>query len=129
MLSIVKAQANIIVVTLEEKTTITPTVHYLWKFVNDQDGSIDYCIATDTSLYDYRYKQFSIVETANPTPLSGEVSLQLGFGKYYVYEQVSSTNLDPTGLTLVEQGKYLVTTTLPTEYSHTVTENTVVYNG
>lgn len=129
MLSIVKAQANIIVVTLEEKTTITPTVHYLWKFVNDQDGSIDYCIATDTSLYDYRYNQFSIVETANPTPLSGEVSLQLGFGKYYVYEQVSSTNLDPTGLTLVEQGKYLVTTTLPTEYSHTVTENTVVYNG
>ena len=129
MLSIVKAQANIIVVTLEEKTTITPTVHYLWKFVNDQDCSIDYCIATDTSLYNYRYNKFSITEKVNPVALNGEVSLQLGFGKYYVYEQVSSTNLDPTGLTLVEQGKYLVTTTLPTTYEHTVTENITVYNG
>ena len=51
------------------------------------------------------------------------------FGKYYIYEQASSTSLDPTGKTLVEEGKYLVTTTLPTEYSHTQTINEYVYNG
>lgn len=129
MLSIVKASANTIVVTLEEKTTLTGVVYYLWKFVNDQDGSIDYCIATDTSSYGYRYNKFTITEQANPTPLSGQVSLQLGFGKYYVYEQASSTNLNPAGLTLVEQGKYLVTTTLPTTYSHSIIENEYVYNG
>jgi len=129
MLSIVKSSANTIVVTLAEKTTLTGTVYYLWKFVNDQDGSIDYCIATDLSLYTYRYNQFTITDQASPAPLSGQVSLQTGFGKYYVYEQASSTSLDPTGKTLVEEGKYLVTTTLPTTYSHTVTENEYVYNG
>jgi len=129
MLSIVKASANTIVVTLAEKTTLTGTVYYLWKFVNDQDGSIDYCIATDLSSYTYRYNKFTITEQANPTSLSGQVSLQTGFGKYYIYEQASSTSLDPTGKTLVEQGKYLVTTTLPTEYNHTVTTNEYVYNG
>lgn len=129
MLSFVKTSSNTIVVTLAEKTTLTGTVYYLWKFVNDQDGSIDYCIATDLSLYTYRYNKFTITDQANPTPLSGQVSLQTGFGKYYVYEQASSTNLDPTGLTQVEEGKYLVTTTLPTEYSHTQTINEYVYNG
>lgn len=129
MLSIVKSSANTIVVTLAEKTTLTGTVYYLWKFVNDQDGSIDYCIATDLSSYTYRYNKFTITDQASPTPLSGQVSLQTGFGKYYVYEQASSTSLDPTGKTLVEEGKYLVTTTLPTTYSHTVTETEYVYNG
>lgn len=128
MVSIVKASANTVVVTLEEKTTLSP-VYYLFEFVNDQSSDTQYCIPTDASLYTYRYNKFTITEKTSPTALSGEVELQTGFGKYYVYEQSSATNLDPTGLTLVEQGKYLVTTTLPTEYSHTQTINEYVYNG
>lgn len=129
MIAIAKSSANTVVVTLAEKTTLTGTVYYLWKFVNDQDGSIDYCIATDLSSYTYRYNKFTITDTATPTPTSGQVNLQTGFGKYYVYEQASSSSLDPTGKTLVEEGKYLVTTTLPTEYAHTQTINEYVYNG
>jgi hypothetical protein len=60
---------------------------------------------------------------------SGQVRLQTGFGKYYVYEQTSASSIDPTGKTCVEQGKYLVTDTLPTEYEHTQTINEYVYNG
>ena len=129
MVSLVLNSANTVVVTLAEKTTLTGTVYYLFKFVNDQSGETKYCIPTDTSSYTYRYNQFTITEQANPVAASGQVRLQTGFGKYNIYEQASASNLNPSGLTLVEQGKYLVTTTLPTEYSHTQTINEYVYNG
>lgn len=126
---ITKNTANIVVVTLEEKRTIT-NAKYLFKFVRDEAISdIAYCIPTDTSLYPERYNKFSITDTPTPAPLSGQVNLNSGFYHYYVYEQVSSTNLDPTGLTLVEQGKALCITTLPTEYTHTITLTEEVYNG
>lgn len=114
------------VVTLEEKRTIT-NAYYLFKFAHDQSSSISYCIPTDTSAYPERYNKFTITDTSNPTALSGQVNLNAGFYKYYIYEQSSSTNLDPTGLTLVEQGKALCITTLPTEYTHTVTLTETVY--
>lgn len=128
MISIVKNSANTVVLTLEEKRTIT-VGKYLFQFVHDQTGDISYCVATDTSTYAERYNKFTITETASPTPTSGQVELSAGFGKYYIYEQASSTNLNPSGLTLVEQGKYLVTTTLPTDYSHVPTLTEVVYEG
>lgn len=123
-----KNQANIVVVTLEEKRTIT-NAKYLFKFENDQSKDISYCIPTDTSSYPERYNKFSITDTANPLPLSGQVNLKSGFHHYYIYEQASSTNLNPAGLTLVEQGKALCIDVLPTDYTHTVTLTEKVYNG
>lgn len=126
MIVITKNSANTVVVTLEEKRTIT-SAYYLFKFAHDQSSSISYCIPTDTSAYTERYNKFTITDQANPAPLSGQVNLNTGFYHYYIYEQASSTNLDPTGLTLVEQGKALCITTLPTEYSHTASLTEVVY--
>lgn len=130
MISIVKNSANTVVVTLDEKTTLTGTIHYLFEFTNDQTGEVKYCIPTELSNYTYRYNKFTITEQAsNPVPASGQVTLQTGFGKYTIYEQASASSTDPTGKTVVETGKYLVTTTLPTEYEHTQTINEYVYNG
>lgn len=127
MIVIEKNQANVVVVTLEEKRTIT-NAKYLFVFTNDQSVSdISYCIPTDTSLYPERYNKFSITDTPSPAALSGQVNLKPGFHKYFIYEQASSTNLDPAGLTLVEQGKALCIGTLPTEHTHTVTLTEKVY--
>ena len=119
MLSFVKTSANTIVVTLAEKTTLTGTVYYLWKFVNDQDGSIDYCIATDLSLYKDRFNEFSITtNTYFNTALNGQYD-------YQIYEQVSTSNLNPTGLNELESGiMELIGTPLSyTEYTTTDTFN------
>lgn len=129
MIVITKSSANTVVVTLEEKRTITDA-KYLFKFVSDQSVSdVYYCIPTDTSLYPERYNKFTITDQNNPVAASGQVDLNLGFYHYYIYEQVSSTNTDPTGLTLVEQGKALCITTLPTDYTHTVTLTEKVYGN
>lgn len=105
MIKIIKASNNNVAVTLYEKTTIAVSlVHYLWVFTNASTNQSTTCIAEDTSDYINRYNLFNIVENNDPDPLSGEVSLDEGMYDYYVYEQVSSTNLDPTGLTLVESG-------------------------
>jgi len=94
-----------VVVTLSEKITI-PNPNYLFEFINNQTQQKYYCIASDLSLYPDRYNKFTIVvKTTTPDPLDGEIQIPLGDEyTYNVYEQVSSTNLDPTGLTVVENG-------------------------
>jgi hypothetical protein len=50
----------------------------------------------DTSLYKDRYNEFVFTEGTN-LPLVGELILGAGGQyEYFVYEQTSSTNLDPT---------------------------------
>jgi len=97
--------SNVVVVTLSEKITI-PSPNYLFEFINNQTQQKYYCISSDLSLYPDRYNKFTIVvKTTTPDPLDGEIQIPLGDEyTYNVYEQVSSTNLDPTGLTVVENG-------------------------
>ena len=105
MIFLTRGQANTVAVTLYEKTTIDPDlVYYLFQFTNAQTNVSVYCIPTDTSQFINRYNLFSITETGSPDPLAGEVTLDKGEQHYFVYEQLSSTNLDPSGLTLVESG-------------------------
>lgn len=105
MIKITRGTINDVVVTLYEKTTIAvDDVHYLFQFTKFDANESTYCIPTDTSDYINRYNEFEILETDSPDPLAGEVSLQEGRYYYYVYEQESTTNLDPSGLTLVESG-------------------------
>jgi hypothetical protein len=89
--------ANIVVLTLTEKTTINaPT--YLFRFVNKQTNQEYVCIQSDTSVFKSRYNKFTITtQTTTPNPLLGQLKLSLGDEyEYYIYAQISTTNLDYT---------------------------------
>lgn len=132
MIQINKASVNNVVLTLTEAATLT-NPKFLFEFKNDQDGKYKYFIAADTSSYPSRYNKFSITEKANPNALIGEVQMVLtGFWSYRVFEQTSSTNLDPTlcdNTQPLEVGKVLVIGTEPTVVKHSYNPDIVVHNG
>lgn len=88
--------------TLRENAII-PIPTYLWQLTGASNNPI-YFIAQELSSQLNRYNKFLITETASPNPLLGEVELQPGDYDYKVFEQSSTTNLDPTGLNEVESG-------------------------
>ena len=126
MIRITQDTINTVVITTTEKGTAE---HYLFKFWNFSRNTASYCIAADTSAFQNRYNAFSITDQPSPTPTAGEVDLATGEHKYFVYGNTNATNLDPTGLTLLESGMCIVsgTETSPTEYDNTATYT--VYNG
>lgn len=93
-----------IVLTLTEKTTLSVPV-FLFQFKNIVEKTSYYCIMPDISSYKNRYNEFTFTEGTN-LPLSGELILGAGGQyEYFVYEQTSTTNLDPTLATgLIESG-------------------------
>ncbi len=94
------SSAENITVTLNEKRTLT-TGYYLFVFTHILTKNVVnkiYSFLDDDSGYQDRYNQFEI-NTA--TVFSGQPR---GMWTYSVYEQASSTNTDPTGLTEVERG-------------------------
>lgn len=126
-----KGQANNLVFTLFELTTISnPT--YLLEVENKQTKTKAYCILTnELTLEITRYNEFVVTETDSPNPLLSEISLSEGDHLYTVYEQASTTNLNPTGLTVVEQMELQVkdtTANANTAYEGASTTNTV-YEG
>ena len=131
MIQITQGQANIVVLTLKEKTTLT-NPKYLFVFKNDQSNVESKFIAADTSSYADRYNRFTVTEKTNPNNLTGEVRLSLdGFYTYTIYEQTSSTNLNPALATgVVETGKVQVNATPTADHTYTPDSNiTYVYNG
>lgn len=119
MILIQKSAENIVVLTLTEKSTLTdPT--YLFVFESDQTQSLSIFISADTSEYTDRYNRFTVIETTDPDPLAGEVSLpHSGFYHYTVYEQADTDNLDPELATgIVEIGKVKVLGTDETDYTY-----------
>lgn len=109
MILINKNTENAVVLTLSEKTTLDP-VYYLFEVINDTTNDVKCFLCTDISANKLRYNEFIITENVNEDLLNGTVSLFLsGYYKYSIYEQSSSTNLDPTLATnLVEVGKLRV---------------------
>lgn len=101
--------------TLKELTTIS-NPEYLFEFIEEQTDESVYCILTDTSLHSSRYNQFTITD-------GSDVNFVIdGFYTYKVYEQANgSGNLDPSGLTMVEEGRayVYVTDAEPNEYEDT----------
>ena len=94
-----------ITLTLTEKTTITDA-NYLFQFTSDQTKEDYFLICQDlaTTEQKKRFNLFDITEGVDD-PLNSKIILGLtGRYHYYIYEQVSDTNLDPTGLTIVERG-------------------------
>lgn len=105
--------------------------YYLFKFTKDDTSTSFYVIGTDISTYQERFNECLIDETTTPNPVNGEIELVTGVYRYNIYEQASSTNLDPTGLTEVEFGFLRVrdlSVVNNVEYNgSTLTD--VVYNG
>jgi len=128
LINIERNSANEIALTLTEKGT---AAYYLFKFQSDNTEAVEYCIATDSSLYPERFNKFTITEQTSPNNLNAEVELPTeGQWRYFVYANSSATNLDPTGLTELESGIVKVTgiTTPVTTYSGG-NSNYVVYGS
>lgn len=132
MILITKNTTNNIILTLAEKTTLTNVV-YLFEVINDSSEVVKCFIAEDISPNKYRYNEFDLIENATEDLLNGTFELELsGFYKYNIYEQTSTTNLDPTLATnLIETGKLNVTSTITEleQYDGNQTQTVVYING
>lgn len=116
-----------IALTLTEKVTIS-NPYFLFEFTKDMTDVSYYVIAADTSTETQRYNLFSITE-GGADPTNGNVTLGLeGFYKYNIYEQASSTNLDPSGLTLVESGKMKLLGDTQTFTKHSISVDYIAHN-
>ena len=100
MIHLTKSETNTIVMTLTEKQLLT-NPNYLFVFTNRSSNNIIKFVvlnASDVSLYKDRYNEFNIVTNTNfASALEGQYT-------YEVYEQVSSSNLNITGLNKLETG-------------------------
>ena len=115
-----------IALTLTEKVTIS-NPYFLFEFTKDMTDVSYYVICADTSTETQRYNLFSLTE-GGADPTNGNVTLGLeGFYKYNIYEQASSTNLDPSGLTIVESGKMRLGGTEQTFTKHTISEGYIAH--
>lgn len=93
--------------TLKEKTTLYP-VYYLFEFQNDQTKVKYYQIFTDVSTVTYNQRIWNVfnIEVVNSGSGANKIILgNTGLYHYTIYEQSSSSNLDPDGLTVVERGQ------------------------
>jgi hypothetical protein len=119
MIRLTKGQTQNIILTLTEKQLLT-NPNYLFVFTNRSANTEVKFVRlnnTDISQYKDRYNEFSIVTNTNfSTSLNGQYD-------YEVYEQASTSNLNPAGLNLLESGiMELVGTPFEfTEYSTTDT--------
>ena len=89
-------------------------------------------IAEDISENKLRYNEFEFIENTTEDLLNGTFSLELsGFYKYNVYEQTSTTNLNPLlALNLIDKGKLNVASQLSEYPVYTGNQNnTIVYGG
>lgn len=101
MIYLEKGQVNTFVVTLTEVTTI-PNPNYLFEFqeeFNPQAPAI-YWQGVDTSPFISRYNLFTLDEPTDIDFIKGQYY-------YKVYESAAPTN-DPTGLTMIEEGRMVV---------------------
>jgi hypothetical protein len=119
VIRLTKGQTQNIILTLTEKQLLT-SPNYLFIFENrstNTDIKFVRLNNTDISAYKERYNEFTIVVNSFfNTALNGQYT-------YTIYEQASASNLNPTGLNLLESGiMELEGTTISfTEYETTST--------
>lgn len=130
MLIVAKNTNNTLIVTLTEKVTLA-SPYYLFAFISDVSQLTKYFISADISIHTDRYNEFLITETSGTEILtSGTITLNpTGQWTYRIYEQDSSTNLDPSLATsLLEIGVVKVTGTATTYYTNNGLDNTFYIN-
>jgi hypothetical protein len=127
---ITQASTNYVRPTCKEKQVLT-SPYYLVKFQHSTTKVIRYCICSDSSPYVNRYQKLTIVETSTPTVSTNQVKLdKVGFWSYFIYEQSSSANIDPSGLNEVERGLAYVLHTRSTMSEYTSYPSTIPsYSG
>jgi hypothetical protein len=100
MIRLTKGQTQNIILTLTEKQLLT-NPNYLFVFTNrSANTEVKFVMLnnTDISQFKDRYNEFSIVTNTNfSTALNGQYD-------YDIYEQTSTSNLNPAGLNLLESG-------------------------
>jgi len=100
VIRLIKGQTQNIILTLTEKQLLT-SPNYLFIFENrstNTDIKFVRLNNTDISAYKERYNEFTIVVNSFfNTALNGQYT-------YTIYEQASTSNLNPTGLNLLESG-------------------------
>jgi hypothetical protein len=101
MIYLEKDTVNIFVLTLTEVTTI-PNPYYLFEFQDEFNttATLIYWEGTDTSAYPSRFNLFTFDEPTDIDFIKGQY-------RYRVYES-SVPTLDPTGLTMIEEGRMVV---------------------
>lgn len=105
MIRLTKGATSTIICTLAEKQTITDA-NFLFLFTSrmtNQEIAFVLVSASDLSTNKTRWNEFAIVTNT----YFG--NYQEGWYDYEVYEQESTTNTDPAGLTLVEAGEMFLT--------------------
>jgi len=100
------------ILTLTENCTLT-SPYYLFEFKSDVTYESVCFIAADISTHQERYNEFLITETSGtPNLTSGTIELNpTGTWTYRVFEQTSSSNLNPSladNTTPIEIGKVKV---------------------
>jgi hypothetical protein len=120
MIVVTKGIQKDIYVTLNESVTLT-NPYFLFVFTNISTKEVLKVIVNSTddkSNYPERVNQFEI-----DVDLFDELST--GQWSYNIYEQLSSSNLNPTGLNLLENGKMLLKDSSEvTDYSATYAPQT-----
>lgn len=123
MILLTKGSTSTLILTLAEKQTITDA-NFLFVFtsrITNEQVKFVLVTSSDVSTNKTRWNEFSI--TVNTYFNShGE-----GWWLYEIYEQVSTTNTDPTGLDMVESGiMFLSDNSEPTitQYDNAVTFKT-----
>ena len=129
MLKVTRGQSNGVVFTLTEKTTLS-SPYFLVVFNNLATNELVYAICPDTSTQTTRYNLLTIIESNTSIPLSGQVKLVEGTYQYKVYEQSTSSNLNPSlSTSLVETGLLKSVTTATSSFiDNTYTEEFVWQN-
>jgi hypothetical protein len=120
MIVVTKGIQKDIYVTLNESVTLT-NPYFLFVFTNISTKEVLKVIVNSTddkSNYPERVNQFEIdVDLFDELPT--------GQWSYNIYEQLSSSNLNPTGLNLLENGKMLLKDSSEvTDYSATYAPQT-----
>lgn len=108
---------NNISLTLKEKTTISNPV-YLFRFQSDQTKEDYFCICQDVAPLSQqnRVNIFNITEGISDQ-LNSKLILGLqGRYHYFIYEQSSTTNLNPIGLDIVQRGIMVLKGTQASKY-------------
>jgi hypothetical protein len=100
MIRLTKGQTHLVILTLTEKQLLT-SPNYLFVFTNRSANTEIKFVSlnnTDLSVYKDRYNEFSIVTNTNfANALNGQYD-------YQIYEQASTSNLNPAGLNMLESG-------------------------
>jgi hypothetical protein len=121
MIYLTKGQTSEVILTLTEKQTLAAP-NYLFYFINRTSNDVVAFVKlnnTDTSAHKERYNKFSInAATFFNNELAGEWT-------YYIYEQTSTTNIDPDQAAgLLETGILRLNDSTTFEFTEYETNNT-----